>query len=255
MSSGNSRSIKSIAAGLYLAIAAIGLAVVGVASTAHALPITTPTGLSPGDQYRLAFVTSARTIATSDDIADYNSVVNWVAGNQPELLALGPIWKAIASTPTVDARDNTSTRWTDPDAPIYLLDGTTKIADYNMDLWDGSIDNFFNVDESGATSEWTYVWTGTIAAGVGTLNYQLGNTVVSGGYSWSTLGRTDETVNPWVRSGSVGAQGGINPLYALSSILTVQASTIPEPGTLILFGVGLAFRAVARRRSRNTRRS
>ena len=45
-----------------------------------ATPIdTVPTTLSPGDQYRLAFVTSTTTAATSSNIADYNTFVNNLA--------------------------------------------------------------------------------------------------------------------------------------------------------------------------------
>ncbi|MBT3535360.1 MAG: hypothetical protein HN478_15890 [Rhodospirillaceae bacterium] len=44
-------SLKSIVAGLYLVVAAL----VATANAALAAPITVPTGLIPGDTYRLAF--------------------------------------------------------------------------------------------------------------------------------------------------------------------------------------------------------
>ena len=144
------KHFKSIATGLWLGIAALGLAAAGVSSTAYAMPITVPTGLNPGDQYRLAFVTSTTRDATSTVIADYNAFVTGVANAVTDLAALGTTWTAIASTQTVNARDNTST---DPTTDgtghsIFLLDGD-KLADDYVDLWDGSIDTSLTVDQFG----------------------------------------------------------------------------------------------------------
>ena len=130
-------------------------------ATALAVPIVTvPTSLSPGDQYRLAFVTSTARDATSSDIEVYNQFVTDVANGVPELADLPTTWKAIGSTEYIDARDNTDTNpnvWAG--VPIFLLNGT-KLVDDNADLWDGSLDVALNVDESG--SEYSYlVWTGT----------------------------------------------------------------------------------------------
>src|SRR5689334_807714 len=83
----------------------------------HGAPITVPAGLSRGDQYRLAFVTSTVRTGRSRDIADYNAFVTSAANSVPELVALGTTWRAVvstnASTPQLsfitDARDNTAT--------------------------------------------------------------------------------------------------------------------------------------------------
>ena len=79
---------------------------------ASAQIVTIPNGLNPGDQYRLAFVTNGTTLATSTDIAAYNTFVTAEANTQPELVTLGATWAAIGSTPTDDARDNTGTNVT-----------------------------------------------------------------------------------------------------------------------------------------------
>ncbi len=76
---------------------------------ASAVPITVPTDLSPGDKYRLAFVTSTGRDTTSANIVDYNNFVTAHAAGVPELAALGTTWTAIGSTVAVDARDNTGT--------------------------------------------------------------------------------------------------------------------------------------------------
>src|SRR5689334_8512547 len=85
------------------------LVVFVVASSGSAVPITVPTGLNPGDQYRLAFVTSTSRFADSPNISDYNSFVTNVANSVPVLSALGAKWTAIGSTPSQSARDNTGT--------------------------------------------------------------------------------------------------------------------------------------------------
>jgi len=57
-----------------------------------------PPGLSPGDQYRLAFLTSAGINGTSADIATYDNFVNTFVDETTSLEALGGTWSAIATT-------------------------------------------------------------------------------------------------------------------------------------------------------------
>ena len=76
----HSRVVRAVAA-----IALCGLTTTG----AMAAPVTAPTSLNVGDQYRLVFVTSAVRDATSTNIADYNAFVSGVANGQAELAALG----------------------------------------------------------------------------------------------------------------------------------------------------------------------
>ena len=64
----------------------------------------TPPGLSPGNTYQLAFVTSEKIDALSDDINVYNEFVNGLAQASP--LTAGPEYKAMVSTTKVAARDN-----------------------------------------------------------------------------------------------------------------------------------------------------
>lgn len=71
--------------------ALLGAVACCLAATAslQAVPIPVPTGLAPGDNYRLAFVTSTTRDATSSAIADYNDFVTAAALAVPELAALG----------------------------------------------------------------------------------------------------------------------------------------------------------------------
>ena len=91
------KTVRSMAVGLYLGFATLGLA--GIASSAYADPITVPTGLNPGAQYWLVFATrDSQFQATSADIEVYNTFVSDVVAAVPLLDALGATWKAIAST-------------------------------------------------------------------------------------------------------------------------------------------------------------
>jgi len=62
----------------------VGVAVVigalAVPTAAAPVSINTPTGLNPGDRFRIAFVTGTTTTGSSSDIASYNLFVNTAAG-------------------------------------------------------------------------------------------------------------------------------------------------------------------------------
>ncbi len=123
-------NFKSTIVGICLAVSSLGL----TAFSTLAAPITIPTGLNPGDQYRIAFVTSTIRDATSSNIADYNAFVTAAANKVSELAGLGTGWTAIGSTASIDARDNTNTNFTtSTGVGIYLLNDT-KLADNNADL-------------------------------------------------------------------------------------------------------------------------
>lgn len=99
--------------------------------------IIVPTGLNPGDTYHLAFVSSTSRDGTSTNIADYNSFVQGVANAAGIGSSENVDWFTIASTSTVDAKDNAVVGVS---TPVYLVNGTTKIADGFSDMWDGSLD-------------------------------------------------------------------------------------------------------------------
>ena len=167
----------------------LALALLLIASTAQAA-ILVPTGLNPGDKYHLAFVTSTTRDATSSDIADYNFFVQGVANAAGIGSGEGVDWFAIGSTATVDARDNAVVG--SDTTPVYLMDGTTKIADGFTDLWDLSIESRFGTDESGASLPVDRIWTGTNGFGVEASQGALGAPK-------PMVGSTGSTVHLWVR--------------------------------------------------------
>lgn len=196
-------------------------------------PVTIPTGLNPGDHYRLGFVTSATRDATSSIITDYNSFVTTDANTVTQLTALGTTWSAIASTATVAAYDNTFTHpGVNPDYPIYNLAGAL-VASSNSGLWSSTGSGLLaglNIDETGTLRN-TLVWTGsnftgTASAGaeLGTVNAREG-TSTNANSAWITYFAVDSNLS--------------QSLYAMSGVLTI----VPEPSTIVLgclAGAGLA---------------
>jgi len=211
---------------VWLVLMASGLAHAGIVTTV-------PTDLSPGDQYRLVFITRGARDAQAPSIDDYNAFVTTQANYSNELAALGLAWKVIGSTYAVDARENTSTiPGTDgAGIPIYRLDGT-RIADSYADLWDGSIDSPLNVDQYGNVygHDWwsqASVWTGTDQYGY--RMYGLGCYGAAARIGGSYY--TDYNWIAWCNT----YQDESHPFYAISSDLEIQDATVPEPGSLAVW--------------------
>jgi hypothetical protein len=196
-------------------------------------PITEPSGLNVGDQYRLAFVTSTASVATSTDIAFYNNFVTGVANGEPLLQALGTSWNVIGSTLAIDARTNTATDPSPPGnngVPIYLVNDT-KLVDHYDDLWDGSIDVPFNINENGDTVT-GFAFTGTVANG--TLSVPPRPLGFNGGEGTAWTGDSRFTGITWTIGGSESNMTLALPFRAISGVLTV----VPEPGSFILMSIG-----------------
>ncbi len=203
----------------------------------------TPSGLSPGDQFRLLFVTSTKRDATSTDIDDYNTFVQTAAAASHADISHG--FYAVASTADDDARDNTKTTGTG--VPIYWLGGN-KLADNNADFYDGTWDDENNVtDESG--SAYTdlgaphNVWTGSDDSGTGYTSPVLGSEVrlsrvlgtsASGGAGLgglnlpAGLAMVATIPNP-IYGGNEDGTSNSAPLYGLSLPFVVSATAVEPP--------------------------
>jgi hypothetical protein len=239
--------------------AMIGL-IVGLwtgSTTVWAQVWTVPSDLSPGAKYRVVFVTGkyidedgqqqlGTIFATSDKIADYNALVTKVAGTSSILRSFSTTWKAIASTGTVSARDNTSTNFTEaaPGLPVYMLffDDLTgaytgkKVAGSYKDLWDGAIAAPINVTQSFATltaADGSGVWTGTTTSGFSDGSQALGAS------SQVRIGESNQSDANWIYNlAKVSTES--RHLYAMSG----ELSAIPEPSGLAL-GFALAVAGAA----------
>lgn len=227
----------------FLALIAL---LIGLAGTAQAAPIVVPAGLSPGDSYRLAFVTSDTRDALSSDIADYNSFVTAAANAVAELAALGTTWRAIGSTAAVDARDNTNTNPSvETGVAIYSLDGIDLIAADNADLWDGTLATPIRETENGVIEiNSGKVWTGTWVDGEGLAGATLGESFISVGFSAFPTA-------PWIAAEGQTPEQMFH-VYAISGLLTVApAEEIAEPSSLLILGLSaIGFACVRRRRPR-----
>jgi hypothetical protein len=219
---------KSIAVCLLAAVAAIS------PFPALAQPITVPTGLNPGDQYRLAFVTFGGLLPGSPNIGDYNAFVTTQANSVPQLAALGTTWSAIGTTTAVNAYDNTHTHpGIDAGYPLYNLAGDLVISS-TLGLWSSNLSAPIDVTQSGDTIT-VAVWTGTLPAGNNNLGGQLGNPELG----LVIVGISDRTnVGDWISVTEDPTT--FNSLYAMSGVLTV----VPEPSTLVLACLAAAGLAV-----------
>ena len=132
-----------------------------------------PVDVDFGEQFRVLFVTSTRN-ASSSTIDDYNQhAINDAGAGHSAIRAYKDGFRVIASTATVDARDNAGLTGTG--VKIYWLDGQTKVADDYPDLFDGSWDSVSPFDRAGNSSSRTAVWTGSTNAGVASGSRPLGS--------------------------------------------------------------------------------
>jgi hypothetical protein len=220
-----------------------GLAVVSgvvciAASAAGA--IIAPASLNPGDKYHLVFVTSTTRDATSTDIADYNTHVQNAADAAGIGNTVGVTWYAIGSTQTVAARDNAVVGAT---TPVYLLNGTTKVADNFADMWNGNIDARINLTEYLVTYG-SAVFTGSSDAGeIPDWGDQwLGDLAGEG----PVVGSANAVNSTWMDNGAAnGDPYTSRPFYALSEELTV----VPEPSAAFFGGLGMLLMLLRRRRA------
>ncbi|MEC9279693.1 MAG: PEP-CTERM sorting domain-containing protein [Chloroflexota bacterium] len=209
------------------AFSIVGLLVVTVGQASAGPIVTVPTSLSPGDSYRLAFLTSGTIDATSGDIDVYNMFVD---GFGDPLIVSD--WRAIGSTSSVAARDNTGTNplVDGVGVPIYLLNDTL-LANDNADLWAGPIINPLGFTNDGVLSPGTKVWTGTRFDGdVGVNSLYLGRAG-----DWVYLGDSTKSTRAFVNWGERPIME-VYPMYAMSAVLVVP---VPEPGTGVLVALGL----------------
>jgi hypothetical protein len=237
--------------------------------------VLVPSGLAPGSQYQLIFVTSGTTTATSNDINYYNNLVESAANAAGIGSSVGITWTAVASTDSVDAFTNAPSV-----APVYdllgnLITPSSLYSSYTTPLVNLPVIDEYGVNIFSAQKNDPYpgfVWTGTAADGTGAkVGYYPSNDGTLGvpnpyplyvgfsafgdlsgvpyGYSYyfppSIAWLTSELDPPTINGagaylGSVYAQTVPFSLYALSSVLTVPGATsTPEPGTLTLLGTGL----------------
>ena len=188
----------------------------------------TPTGLLPDTRFRLLFVTSTTRDAQSADIADYNRHAQAAATTgHVAIRSWSSQFQALASTSTVDARDNTASDGAG--VPIHWLNGKRVANDY-ADFYDGSWDNEAAADlrhegggvGSGASPN---IWTGTSANGTKAVTLHLGNTT----WNNALVGRPDFATGGPIDSRQIDPKSSLRRLYALSPLFVTPKSPPPSP--------------------------
>ena len=189
-----------------------------------------PSGVNAGDKFRLLFVTSDKRDATSTDIADYNSFVqSAAAAGHDAIRRYSAGFRALASTESVDARDNTATTGTG--VPIYWLNSSILADDYS-DLYDGSWANESQrTNERGTTTGigTSVVWSGSTddgrksaAIGCSGASTALGAAGCNGdGRLGSGVINPSFNGNPLVGA-ALSEKSATLPLYGISQVLVLQ---------------------------------
>ena len=133
-----------------------------------------PSGLQPGDLFRLLFITTGSITATSSDITTYDDHVRGQIADHglAAIRPYAPAFRVVGSTSSVNARDHTGL--TGAGVPIYWLNGPL-VAQNNAGFWSDRWENWLKDDrrtQLGVTddhSDWP--WTGTDTDGTAHADY------------------------------------------------------------------------------------
>ncbi len=220
-----------------------------------------PSGLSAGDRFRLIYVTSQTTAATSGNLSTYDTFVraeitgnDLVSGGVADMIPYASLFKAVGTTSSTDARDHAEFKPGNnsdhPNVSIFWVGGS-KVADNNGDFTDGNWDDEANprtADGVMVSPNTSGYWTGSVHHGFddGTgacipwparYKYPIGGARVWLGF----LNTNTNHQNPLgpTSQGSGQSQFGVcrdvanageqRPMYALSGVFVVS----PEPGVAI----------------------
>ena len=196
-----------------------------------------PSGLNPGDRFRLMFLTTSRN-ATPTDIDVYNKwVQDRAAGGHDSIREYAGAFNLLGCTEDDAARDNTRTTYTDDDkgVPIYWLNGP-KVVDEYEDLYDGDWDEEAKMRTRSGTEmdNPQHVWTGCGHNGAVSSGAWLG-------HDMPTIGLPDgpEATGGPLSSSLITAKAGSLAVYALSEVFEVAVPTIEVPADWSLAPSGL----------------
>ena len=214
-----------------------------------------PSGLGPGDRFRLMFISSGGRNARPTSIDTYNTwIQNLAAAGHTDIQGYSSTFNVVGSTVAVDARDNTGTTYTSSDkgVAIYWLNGN-KVADQYQDFYDGSWDEEASMrtqrgSSVSAPNPSTGVWTGSDHDGTEALD-ALGD---SNGFT--KIGKPNSAgSNGPLSSDTSTNNSGTKKLYGLSDVFEVRAIEVPADWSLVPSGLnpGDRFRLMFLTTSRN----
>ena len=232
---------------ILLALSVISIAVFDAGATyAGDIVLQTPTGLHVGDQFRFVFLTDAKTNGITSNIAWYDNVVNTEANvtNNTTYQGQSLTWKVIGSTAYVNAIDHIGGPQS---APVYGVNGNLVASSTGTGtggLWSGTLQSQINADLSGHvfTQPYIDVLTGTNEQGTVAYGTYAGNSIpfplVDDFLHATAYGEVNAPGESWTYASRLDNYGPTQ-IYGISQIITVQ-STVPEPSTVVLAGMGCA---------------
>ena len=176
-----------------------------------------PPGLVRGDWFRVLFLSSEKIGHLSPDISHYNRFIReTAAAGHTDLQPYSSLFRAVGCTEDIDARDNTytNTNYTTGNLgfPIYWLNGTKVVDDYE-DFYDGSWDDEVNdIDETGADGPDTSIAGNFPLTGCdhdGTEDFFGGESVALGSGGFVLVGRPNYDLlipDTFTGNGPIGSQ-------------------------------------------------
>ena len=177
-----------------------------------------------GESFRLLFTSIDTIDANSDSIAVYNRFAQEVAARFP-YINFSEQFRALISTPDVDARDNTNT--IGDGVPIYWLNGE-KVADNYPDFYDGLWNSRNGTNEiASTTGVATFVmWTGSNSAGIG-------DQAVGSAAATANTGRLQDGQEISFAPANKGAQRHLYIMSPIIKVASTQSMTVPVDWALI----------------------
>ncbi len=197
-----------------------------------------PPEVGAGETFRLLFVTSTEIQLDSDSIHHYNAFVQGrAAAGHAAIQSHGSLFRVLASTAAVAARDNTGTNpGTDgPGEPIFWLGSGVRVADDYEDLYDGYWDSESWTTEAGGSGsdQALGVLNGSTADGRSKPRWPFRNITTQGervgGGKLNSGGMPMYSVDR-----GAGADGTLfTRVYALSSAFQVAPDTLGPGGLYV----------------------
>ena len=237
-----------VSVGIGISVAIVGLLGLPGLELANSAP-SLPVGLTPGEDYRLAFLTSTYTAATSPSSGFYNNFVQNLA-NTNSLLP-STTWRALVSTATKSASTNIDCSPSCGSIPIFNLDGTEVASSANnlFGASDGAMITPIDSFQDGSLANLDccqYVWTGSNDDGTAsTGSGPVGSTGGTAELGSSSFGYVDGEISDDTTA--------TYQLWAISGELVYEPTGVPEPTTLALLASGGLAAGLLRRLRRRRR--
>jgi hypothetical protein len=227
-------------------LASLLAAAVALPATPLMATVILPTGLTPGSQYQLIFVTADTHDAVNPSVGAYNPfAASEAAIGVPFGLPSGLTWNAVVSTVSVSANSNAPSF---AGIPVYDTHGDlVAFSSTSAGLYLLPLSHAPDFTQRGDFLQ-TNVWTGGAATSpalpptpqpIGTpFSFDLTKTVEAFGLSTEVGFRWLYADNSTDYSGPPGVTTSpvLDSIYALSTPITVPA---PEPATITLMGSAL----------------